>query len=254
MTIETVLLDAGGVILDETAQEAAMAREVAAFLSRHDPKYTVARYAADAAEAVRCYAPNVYQVPFWKVFAPDVDRCEAAWREFLPVWRERRPPHRLMDGIGPELRRLAGRFRLGLAGQYGAVVLDVLEEGGLIDLLSWRHTQDDFDVTKPDPRFYERIAAAFGVDPTTCVMVGDRIDKDVIPARALGMATVRIRHGLHRDQEPRQASEVPDVELPSVVGLAEAIERLASREPSIHRSSTGRERTVRDGVHGRAAR
>jgi ribonucleotide monophosphatase NagD (HAD superfamily) len=58
-------------------------------------------------------------------------------------------------------------------------------------------------------------------------MVGDRIDKDVIPARLVGMRTVRIRLGLHREQRARSPEEVPDAELPSVVGLAETIETLA---------------------------
>ena len=41
------------------------------------------------------------------------------------------------------------------------------------------------------------------------------------------MKMVRIRLGLHREQEPRLPEEIPDVELPSVVGLAQAIEQVA---------------------------
>jgi ribonucleotide monophosphatase NagD (HAD superfamily) len=58
-------------------------------------------------------------------------------------------------------------------------------------------------------------------------MVGDRIDKDIIPAKQLGMKTIRVRWGLHRNQNPRSDEEHPDIELNSVVGLAKSIMILA---------------------------
>ena len=64
---------------------------------------------------------------------------------------------------------------------------------------------------------------SLGVDPRQCIMVGDRIDKDVIPAKQVGMRTILIRTGLHKNQQPRIPFEVPDAELDSVLGLAEAI-------------------------------
>ena len=91
-------------------------------------------------------------------------------------------------------------------------------------------TQDDFSVTKPDPRYYEQIVKAFGVDPQLCIMVGDRIDNDIIPAKQLGMRTILIRVGLHKNQQPRNPFEIPDLELDGVVGLAAAVQKLAKQE------------------------
>jgi ribonucleotide monophosphatase NagD (HAD superfamily) len=42
-------------------------------------------------------------------------------------------------------------------------------------------------------------------------MIGDRIDKDIIPAKAIGMKTIRIRTGIHKNQEPRIPEEIPDI-------------------------------------------
>ncbi len=83
------------------------------------------------------------------------------------------------------------------------------------------------DVTKPDPRYFERIAPACGVDPRQCIMVGDRIDNDVVPAKQVGIRTILIRVGLHKDQRPRLPSEVPDAELGGIRGLAAAVARVA---------------------------
>jgi putative hydrolase of the HAD superfamily len=78
-------------------------------------------------------------------------------------------------------------------------------------------------VTKPDVRFYEQLTSRCDVDPQECIMVGDRIDKDIIPAKVTGMKTIRVRVGIHSDQEPRVPSECPDRTLSSVAGLAYAV-------------------------------
>ena len=38
-----------------------------------------------------------------------------------------------------------------------------------------------------------------------------KIDKDVIPAKLVGMKTVRIKTGIHRNQEPRTPEEIADI-------------------------------------------
>lgn len=48
----------------------------------------------------------------------------------------------------------------------------------------------DAGVAKPDPRFFLGAMAKAGAHPETSVMVGDRIDNDVAPAVAAGMAGI----------------------------------------------------------------
>jgi len=55
-------------------------------------------------------------------------------------------------------------------------------------------------ITKPDPRYYEQIAQLLGVNPHQCIMVGDRIDKNIIPVKQVGMKTIWTRVGLHKNQ------------------------------------------------------
>ena len=165
---------------------------------------------------------------FWNHTRPDAGRFDAMWTRARERYAEIRPDLRIMPGIADELPALAASFRVGIAGQYGGNLLEALEQAGLVDCLAWRFTQDDFDITKPDPRYLLRIADACGVEPTGCIMVGDRIDKDVVPARQVGMATILVRGGLHLHQQPRLPEEVPDAELWGVRGLAKAAEALAS--------------------------
>ena len=57
----------------------------------------------------------------------------------------------------------------------------------------------------------------------------DRIDKDVIPAKQVGMKTIRIRVGLHKNQLPRIPLEIPDAELDGISGLAAAVRKVAKQ-------------------------
>ena len=50
-------------------------------------------------------------------------------------------------------------------------------------------------VEKPDPRFFTALTAAAGVPAASIAYVGDRLDNDVLPARAAGMAAIFIKRG-----------------------------------------------------------
>jgi len=75
------------------------------------------------------------------------------------------------------------------------------------------------------------IAYLFVRDPdvpaTECILVGDRIDADIAPAKAAGMATIQFRSGRWRRQRPRSEAETPDAVVTDVAELEVAIlERL----------------------------
>ena len=132
----------------------------------------------------------------------------------------------LMPGIQEELRQLASFVKINIAGQYGQILLDILEEQALLNLFEFRLSQDNFTLTKPDPRYYEQILLAIGKRAEECVMVGDRIDKDVIPAKQVGMKTIRYVTGIHQDQRPRTPDEYPDREISSINQLTETVKAL----------------------------
>jgi FMN phosphatase YigB (HAD superfamily) len=50
-------------------------------------------------------------------------------------------------------------------------------------------------VRKPDPAFFDRVAALLGHAPSEIAYVGDRVDNDVLPAAAAGMVAIHVRRG-----------------------------------------------------------
>jgi len=66
------------------------------------------------------------------------------------------------------------------------------------------------------------------VPSAQCILVGDRLDADIAPARAAGMATIQFRSGRWRRQRPRSADETPDAVVTDVAELEAAIAALVT--------------------------
>ena len=50
---------------------------------------------------------------------------------------------------------------------------------------------------KPDSDFFAHVVDEAGVSAEEILYVGDRVDNDVVPARATGLRAIRIRRGAH---------------------------------------------------------
>ena len=138
----------------------------------------------------------------------------------------------LRDGIGDVLEALKQRgLKLGLAANQPARVLQMLDGHGIGKYFDNPGISGVYGYRKPDVRLFLRACADLAVEPHECVMVGDRIDNDVVPARSLGMRTVLVRTGRHIAQQPRSWDERPDVEVHTTAELLRAILSLVEEAP-----------------------
>jgi FMN phosphatase YigB (HAD superfamily) len=94
----------------------------------------------------------------------------------------------------PCLRALAADgYRLAIAANQPAPAADVLADMAIdFELIA---TSSAWGVAKPDPAFFERVAAELQLPTAAIAYVGDRLDNDVLPARAAGMVAVFVRRG-----------------------------------------------------------
>ena len=107
----------------------------------------------------------------------------------------------------------AGGLRIALVGNQPTTVEPFLQALGVqVDLIA---SSQRWGVEKPSAAFFERLVAELGLPPAEIAYVGDRLDNDVLPARALGMHAVLLRRGpwgyLHAGSpEAARASAVLD--------------------------------------------
>ena len=76
-------------------------------------------------------------------------------------------------------------------------------------------------VEKPDLGFFRLISEELGIEPARIAYVGDRLDNDVLPAKAIGMRAVFIRRGpwgyLHSRRPEAAAADLRIDDLGSLV-------------------------------------
>ena len=77
-------------------------------------------------------------------------------------------------------------------------------------------------VGKPSPIILEVALARLGVEARDAVMVGDRVETDMVMGRRAGLATVLVLSGVTKPDDPRIAEVAPDLVLPSVRELLTA--------------------------------
>ncbi len=132
-------------------------------------------------------------------------------------------PREIRPGIGELLEELSRTYTLALAANAGGWVRDLLEEHALLQLFTSTEVSGDLPYAKPDPRFFEQVLRNCNARPENAIMVGDRLDNDIIPAKLLGMKTILYRVGPYAILEPRTPDEIPDATVTSVPELRTAL-------------------------------
>lgn len=146
----------------------------------------------------------------------EIDRPEGWWHGFSYELGDLYP-----DAI-PCLEAVrASGLRVGIVGNQTEALERWAREAALpADVIS---SSASLGVRKPDPRFFaEVVRLAEVAEPAQVVYVGDRVDNDVLPALASGLAAVHVRRGPwgHLQRAPEG--------VPAIDSLAELPRTLAS--------------------------
>ena len=221
MDIEHVFLDIGGVLYDDRVYAEAWRRalreaggvfEDPAF----DEEYAACRAAQDQSFRVRLATAFL---------GPDADLAVLE-RIAATYWSY--PPGALYADVVPTLEALrAASYRLGVIANQPSQVRSAMARDGLVEYFETWGVSDDLGLHKPDPALFERTLEIAGVAAERTVMVGDRLDYDMRPAKAAGMATVWLLRGeAPDDPTPAQLAE-PDVAIEDLTQLVGALDELS---------------------------
>jgi HAD superfamily hydrolase (TIGR01549 family) len=228
MAYRAVLFDIGGPIDLEFAWEGAVDSAIAAACGLEGIRVNQAMIEEASEAAVAAFAPDAYAFMVQHLCGDVATAERVTERRKAMVGRldvfQMRPD---MPGL---LRRLASRgLRLGIVANQPARMADRLAREGIVELFAYLGLAGLTGLRKPDARAFTVACDALGVTPVEAIMVGDRIDIDIAPAKALGMATVLFRSGRHRRQRPRDPSQEPDAVVTDVLELDRTIGVLLSQ-------------------------
>ena len=86
----------------------------------------------------------------------------------------------------PALEKLHTKYPMVLVTNFYGNMHTVLAEFGLDHLFKDVIESSVVGVRKPDPQIFRLGVAALGLDPAETVMIGDSLEKDIVPAQSIG--------------------------------------------------------------------
>lgn len=111
------------------------------------------------------------------------------------------------------IRKLSEKYKLGIIANQPPNTAERLKKDGLYDLFQICLLSECVNLFKPDTAFFERALEEAGCKSYDAVMIGDRLDNDVFPAKSMGMKTVRIVQGLYSVQRALSEKYTADYEI-----------------------------------------
>lgn len=134
----------------------------------------------------------------------------------------------LIEGADGLLAALKGKVTLALGTDAIDPVADIkLAYLGLKKYFDKIYTQDTQDSFKGEPRYYEKIAQATGVQLSEMMYVGNRPERGIDTAQRLGMYTVLVPHPEHLQLKEKIPADVhPDLETKDFYEVREYVLKL----------------------------
>ena len=135
----------------------------------------------------------------------------------LPEWDN--SLEKLYDSAYSVLSSLHGKYKLGVIANQTLGTQERLDNWGIGQFFDVVMASAEAGCAKPDLRLFEMALQKAKCDPSDAIMVGDRLDNDIIPAKKLGMKTVWVRQGYAIYQCIDDESKQPDYIVDSIEEL-----------------------------------
>ena len=199
MPIQTVFLDAGGILVNPNWSR------VSETLARHGVDATAAALAAaepqaklrlDRGETIQRTNDEqrgwaYFDLVLTEAGVPLTASTAAALLELNAYHRQFNLWETVPDEVGPALAALRARgLQLVVVSNANGTLLNVLTRLGLLSALDVIFDSHVVGIEKPDPRFFRHALDESGARAETTVHVGDLYHVDVVGARSAGIAAI----------------------------------------------------------------
>jgi len=111
------------------------------------------------------------------------------------------------------LRKLSKDYRIGVIANQLLGTSKRLENFGILKYIDLVVASAEEGVSKPNRRIFEIALEKSNCKPENAVMIGDRIDNDIVPAKQLGMKTIWVKQGFGGLWNIMDESEMADIEV-----------------------------------------
>ena len=136
----------------------------------------------------------------------------------LPKW------HKELEKLYPDVEIILSilvnlQYKLGIIANQSPGTVQRLENWGILKYFDVVMASAEEGIAKPDLEIFKRALLSGGCLPENAVMVGDRLDNDIVPANRVGMKTIWIKQGFAKYAIPKTALEMADYSIDSLKEL-----------------------------------
>ena len=131
---------------------------------------------------------------------------------------------------------LSERYKIGIIANQNPGSKERLNKLGLLKYIDLVIASAEEGVAKPDLRIFQLALERANCKSEEAVMVGDRIDNDMIPAKKIGMKTVWIKQGFGGLSEQMIEAKQPDYSVDSLNELLPLFVNQSEKKWSIKKS------------------
>lgn len=228
MALSWIFIDIGGPILDDGPLFHYLAEALREILRAQGHPVTEESFQEAMHLGWRQGAPSTLDYII-EHFAPGKEEFrrgqEAYWKVFRGLSDEEyRSLQILRPRVPQALEALSTRYELATLSNNIVRVKGLLEEYGLAGFFSVSGISEEVGYSKPDPRLYQHVLHEAGCRPEEALMVGDRLDNDILPARKLGMMTAQVMlENNFGSADPASDQIDPDFQVGSLWELAQIL-------------------------------
>lgn len=120
--------------------------------------------------------------------------------EVMKLLKVEKPKWRFEDEVLYEdteecLKKLSSKYKIGVIANQSLGTAERLNHFGILKYIDLVVASAEEGVAKPDKRIFEIALSRANCESSQAVMIGDRIDNDIVPAKRLGMYTIWIKQG-----------------------------------------------------------
>ncbi|HFU4451721.1 TPA: HAD family hydrolase [Streptococcus suis] len=173
-------------------------------------------------------SPDSYKKKMVEYAHQSLDPIRATWHYFVPT--EPRPIWtnegiKLYSEVREVLETLSKHYRLGIIANQSSSVRDLLKEWGIESYFQLIILSEEVGLSKPDTTIFTLALQKANIPADRVVYVGDRYDNDILPAKSLGMWTVRILTGFgkHAGENDKLKSDWVIPSLQEITNIFEQI-------------------------------
>lgn len=126
-------------------------------------------------------------------------------------------------------------YKLGVIANQSPGTADRLEQWKLLQYIDVVAASAELGLAKPDPAIFHKAFELAGCTAEEAVMIGDRLDNDIVPAKKLGMRAIWVKQGFNAYQDTTLITEKyqPDASIDNLLDLKQYFHDVLTGYPVI---------------------